>query len=80
MPRDPMDKVSDYKSGDSKFESLRGQFGFSISQKGIRNLYICFNNCDAVMLCKRPRGPMDKASDYESGDSKFESLRGRLFL
>ena len=22
---------------------------------------------------------MDKASDYESGDSRFESLRGRLF-
>ena len=53
---------------------------FSISQKGIRNSYICSNDCDAVMLCKRPRGPMDKVSDYESGDSKFESLRGRLFL
>ena len=27
----------------------------------------------------RPRGPTDKASDYESGDSRFESWRGRLF-
>ena len=27
-----------------------------------------------------PRGPMDKASDYESGDSRFESWRGRSFL
>ena len=25
------------------------------------------------------RGRMDKASDYESGDSRFESWRGRLF-
>ena len=23
---------------------------------------------------------MDKASDYESGDSRFESWRGRVFL
>ena len=23
---------------------------------------------------------MDKVSDYESGDSRFESLRGRVFL
>ena len=29
----------------------------------------------------RPRGPIDKASDYESEDSGFESWRGRvLFL
>ena len=28
----------------------------------------------------RPRGPMDKASDYESGDSRFESWRGRFFF
>lgn len=27
-----------------------------------------------------PSGPMDKASDYESGDSRFESWWGRLFL
>ena len=26
-----------------------------------------------------PRGPTDKASDYESGDSRFESWRGRFF-
>ena len=29
---------------------------------------------------RRPRGPMDKASDYESGDSRFESWRGRVFF
>ena len=28
----------------------------------------------------RPRGPTDKASDYESGDSRFESWRGRFFF
>ena len=27
-----------------------------------------------------PRGPMEKASDYESGNSRFESWRGRLFF
>ena len=28
----------------------------------------------------RPRGPTDKASDYESGDSRFESWRGLSFM
>ena len=28
----------------------------------------------------RPCGPTDKASDYESGDSRFESWRGRFFF
>jgi hypothetical protein len=28
----------------------------------------------------RPRGPTDKASDYESGDCGFESHRGCFFL
>ena len=27
-----------------------------------------------------PRGPTDKAPDYESGDSRFESWRGRIFF
>ena len=27
-----------------------------------------------------PCGPMDKASDYESGDSRFESWQGRKFF
>ncbi len=27
-----------------------------------------------------PCGPMDKASDYESGDSRFESWQGRFWL
>ena len=26
----------------------------------------------------RPRGPMDKAPDFESGDCRFESCRGRI--
>ena len=30
--------------------------------------------------CLWPCGPMDKASDYESGDSRFESWQGRTFL
>ena len=29
---------------------------------------------------RRPRGPTDKASDYESGDSRFESWRGRSVI
>ena len=29
---------------------------------------------------RRPRGPTDKAPDYESGDSRFESWRGRIFF
>ena len=32
---------------------------------------ILFNEQD------RPRGPMDKAPDFESGDCRFESCRGR---
>ena len=28
----------------------------------------------------RPRGPTDKASDYESGDSRFQFWRGRYLL
>ena len=32
------------------------------------------------MMADWPRGPMDKASDYESGDSRFESWRGREFF
>ena len=28
----------------------------------------------------RPRGPTDKASDYESGDSRVESWRGPSFI
>ena len=39
-----------------------------------KQLYI--NTC----LSRWLRGPMDKASDYESGDSRFESWRGRSFF
>ena len=30
--------------------------------------------------CDWPCGPTDKASDYESGDSRFESWQGRFFF
>ena len=36
--------------------------------------------CISTRFSRWPRGPMDKASDYESGDSRFESWRGRSFL
>ena len=29
---------------------------------------------------QRPCGPMDKASDYESGDCRFESCQGQIFF
>ena len=32
------------------------------------------------IIYNRPRGPTDKASDYESGDSRFKSWRGRSFI
>ena len=31
-------------------------------------------------VCRRPRGLMDKASDFESEDCEFESRRGHFFL
>ena len=31
-------------------------------------------------ISSRPRGLMDKASDFESEDCEFESRRGRYFL
>ena len=34
----------------------------------------------AFSYSERPRGPTDKASDYESGDSRFESWRGRCYF
>ena len=33
-----------------------------------------------VEAAGRPCGPTDKASDYESGDSRFESWQGRFFF
>ena len=35
--------------------------------------------CVPLLDRQRPCGPMDKASDYGSGDSRFESWRGRYF-
>ena len=32
-----------------------------------------------MLLDVRPRGPMDKASDFESEDWGFESPRGQIF-
>ena len=49
----------------------------------------CFNfGCNVVKLgfsraprqCKRSCGPMDKASDYESGDCRFESCQDQTFF
>ena len=34
----------------------------------------------ALSHSERSRGPTDKASDYESGDSRFESWRGRCYF
>ena len=31
-------------------------------------------------FCRRPRGPMDKASAYGAGDCRFEPYRGHLGL
>ena len=146
-PRGPMDKASDYESGDSRFESWRGRLFFlrskrentranilrkknvvvkqllkKISRKAFyatfehrlwkkeqREFFYFFSD-ESVLItakireinyefCKPsqsrklqflrlikemtyvwPRGPMDKASDYESGDSRFESWRCRLFF
>ena len=33
-----------------------------------------------VEAAGRSCGPTDKASDYESGDSRFESWQGRFFF
>ena len=47
---------------------------YYLQTSAIQRVYIstCFS--------RWPRGPMDKASDYVSGDSRFESWRGRSFL
>ena len=42
-----------------------------LSQSGIRVLQ---------GQCKRSCGPMDKASDYESGDCRFESCQDQTFF
>ena len=39
-------------------------------------LYINFS----LLFRRRPCGPMDKASDYGSGDSRFESWQGRFLF
>ena len=33
---------------------------------------------DTILIFQRPRGLMDKASDFESEDCEFESRRGRF--
>ena len=59
---------------------------FSVVTKTISNQSQYYLRGDKLINIKnpisynRPRGPTDKASDYESGDSRFESWRGRFFF
>ena len=59
---------------------------FSVATKTISNQSQYYLRGDKLINIKnpisynRPRGPTDKASDYESGDSRFESWRGRFFF
>ena len=41
--------------------------------------FLCYATCNE-MIITWPCGPMDKASDYESRDSRFASWKGRIFL
>ena len=52
---------------------------FSCIKLGVHvELFITYANAAAIITW--PRGPMDKAPDYESGDSRFESWRGQIFF
>ena len=59
---------------------------FSVATKTISNQSQYYLRGDKLINIKnpinynRPRAPTDKASDYESGDSRFESWRGRSFI
>ena len=59
---------------------------FSVANKTIPNQSQYYLRGDKLINIKnpinynRPRGPTDKASDYESRDSRFESWRGRSFI
>ena len=48
------------------------------------SVFVCMNVhmnlCIASSVINWPCGPMDKASDYESGDSRFKSWQGQLFV
>ena len=57
--------VSQLKQYPSKVNTIKGDNLINIKNPVIYN---------------RPRGPTDKASDYESGDSRFESWRGPSFI
>ena len=53
-------------------------FTFNTNQMPKRDkvrFIIFYSECSS-----RPCGPMDKASDYESGDSRFESWQGRFII
>ena len=39
--------------------------------------YVCMYTC--IVFVNWPCGPMDKASDYGSGDSRFKSWQGQYF-
>ena len=59
---------------------------FSVATKTISNQSQYYLRGDKLINIKnpvsynRPRGQPDKASDYESGDSRLESWRGRFFF
>ena len=59
---------------------------FSVATKTILNQSQYYLRGDKLINIKNPinynrsRGPTDKASDYESGDSRFESWRGPSFI
>ena len=48
-------------------------FGGSVNQAGLGQMF-------GLVLVQRSCGPTDKASDYESGDCRFESCQGQLFF
>ena len=59
---------------------------FSVATKTMLNQSQYYLRGDKLINIKnpisynRPRGPTDKASAYESGDSRFESWRGPSFI
>ena len=77
-----MNKASDFELEDCAFESHRGRSFFYFLQTS-SDFKTIFNTAVGpyTFHCPytRPRGLMDKASDFESEDCAFESRRGRSF-
>ena len=68
--------ITHFKKRIEEYEKVAQVKLDAYSTTGSHNYCLQFDS-----LRGRPRGPTDKASDYESGDSRFESWRGRfLFL